>query len=71
MNTIILFATSSAAYQAEKQMKKAGLSAQLIRTPRQLGRSCTLSVKVPAEQRTLAAQTLAQVGLRPTGMHTV
>jgi len=62
MNTyaVILVYSTSHAIQAERVLKKAGLPAKLIPTPRHLSSDCGSALRIAVEDRSRTEQLLAE-----------
>ncbi len=65
MNTvaIILVYSTSHAIQAERVLKKAGLAAKLIPTPRQLSSDCGSAIRIDAADQEASTAALERAGV--------
>lgn len=61
----VLFHTTSMAMRADRTLRKAGLAARLVPTPRQLSSDCGIAIRfaLPDEERILGA--LSEAGVEP------
>jgi len=66
---VFLFYTSSAAFQAEKALKDAGLAVKLVPTPRQLSSDCGVALRLDWSEAERARALLAEVGVEHAGLH--
>lgn len=57
---VILVYSISHAIRIETQLKKAGVKAKLVPTPRHLSSDCGSAVRVPAADKTRCAEIIAQ-----------
>jgi hypothetical protein len=60
---VILVQCTSHAIQAERALKRAGLAAKLVPTPRHLSSDCGSAVRIAAEDRVRAEQVLHGAGV--------
>jgi len=69
MVAVFLFYTSSAAFQAERALKDAGLAVKLIPTPRQFSSDCGISLRLDWSEGERAQALLAERGVEHAGLH--
>jgi hypothetical protein len=60
---VILVHSTSHAIQAERVLKRAGLSTRLIPTPRHLSSDCGSAVRIKAGDRPRSEQVLSEAGV--------
>lgn len=66
---VVLFHTTSAAFAAEKVLKKAGLECRLIPTPRDLSSNCGVAAEVNWDCIEAVRNTLETAGIDTEGIH--
>jgi len=66
---VILFATTSAAFRAEKVLAEAGLRIKLIPTPRHLSSDCGIALRFDWAGRCRVQQLLDSSGVETQGVH--
>jgi len=71
MVAVFLFYTSSAAFQAEKALKDAGLAVKLVPTPRQLSSDCGVALRLDWREAERAQALLAETGVEHAGLHQI
>lgn len=59
----ILVPTTSHAIRGERVLKRAGVAAKLIPTPRHLSSDCGSAIRIPAAAREAALAALAEAGV--------
>jgi hypothetical protein len=67
MKGVFLFYTNSAAFQAERALKRARLSVKLIPTPRQFSSDCGISLQFDWNEGERARALLAETGVEHAG----
>jgi hypothetical protein len=60
---VILVHSTSHAIQAERVLKRAGLTVKLVPTPRHLSSDCGSAVRIAASDRTRGEAALAEAGV--------
>ena len=60
---VILVHSTSHAIHAERVLKRAGLSAKLIPTPRHLSSDCGSAIRIDAADHAVSAQALSEAGV--------
>jgi hypothetical protein len=66
---VFLFYTSSAAFQAERVLKGAKLTAKLIPTPRQFSSDCGIALKLDWKEAQQAQALLREAGVEHAALH--
>jgi len=69
MKGVFLFYTNSAAFHAERVLKRAGLSVKLIPTPRQFSSDCGISLRFDWNEAERSRALLAETGVEHAGLH--
>jgi hypothetical protein len=66
---VVLFHTTSSATQAEKVMKKAGLTTKLIPTPRQFSSDCGVSLRFTWDEFNMVESLLSAARVEIVSVH--
>lgn len=62
MHYILVFNTRNATFAFSKKLSARGIESSVISTPKNLGRSCSLSVKLSEESHRKARDLIARAG---------
>lgn len=69
LQAVVVFDTTSAAIKADKAVRRSGLDAKLIPTPRHLSSDCGLALRFLRSDKDRMGTVLSEAGIEPAGIH--